>query len=386
MTASIYLDYAATTPVDPAVADAMVNCLTLDGNFANPASRSHRLGWLAEEAVDVARHQIADVVNADAREIIFTSGATESNNLAIKGAMQALAKAGDKRNHIITLGTEHKAVLDVCAYLQTQGFEVSYLTPDKYGRFSAEQLKTSLQDNTALVTVMHVNNETGVTQDIAGLADVCRAEGVLLHCDAAQSVGKCKIDLQQLGVDLMSFSAHKAYGPKGIGALYIRRRPRVNVVAQIHGGAHERGFRSGTLPTHQIVGMGKAFELAEQLREQEAQRLSVLRDKLWAGLQQLSCVRLNGSLAHQVPHILNVSFGTLDSQQLMPALAPLAVSSGSACTSATMTPSHVLSAMGVSNEYAHSAIRLSIGRFTSEDEINFAISHIYEVVSKLTSA
>jgi len=378
---TVYLDYASTTPVDPAVAEAMMACLTLDGNFANPASRSHRPGWMAEEAVDIARHQIADLVNADAREIVFTSGATESNNLAIKGAVSAVDQ---EKKHIITVASEHKAVIDVFEYLASTGVDVTFIKPGSDGLVSVSQLEQALTPNTVLVSIMHVNNETGVIQDIQNLGAVCKAHGILFHCDAAQSTGKCDIDLAELPVDLMSFSAHKTYGPKGIGALYIRRRPKVNVHAQMHGGAHEKGFRSGTLPTHQIVGMGKAFELAGQKRQSEQARIGQLRDSLWQKIKHLPDIRLNGNETQRVGNTLNVSFGKLDGQQLMPALMPLAVSSGSACTSATMTPSHVLTAMGVDNIHAHSAIRISLGRFTTEEEVNFAADHIISVVSKLT--
>lgn len=382
MRQNIYLDYAATTPVDPAVADAMTACLTLDGNFANPASRSHGPGWMAEEAVDIARHQIADLVNVDGREIIFTSGATESTNIALKGAVEASAAAS---NHIITVRTEHKATIDTCEYLQSQGVDVTFLTPDSTGLISLEQLDEALQSNTLLVSVMHVNNETGVIQNIQAIALWCQSKGVLMHCDAAQSTGKCKLDLAATPIDLMSFSAHKTYGPKGIGALFVRRSPRVKVAAQMHGGAHERGYRSGTLPTHQIVGMGKAFELAGEVLVAEQARLTEYRDILWNVLQHLPDVHLNGHPTERVANTLNISFGKLDSQQLMPALAPLAVSSGSACTSATMTPSYVLTAMGIEDAYANSALRLSLGRFTTAEEVNFAAQHIFDVVTKLAA-
>ncbi|MFC3094676.1 IscS subfamily cysteine desulfurase [Alteromonas sediminis] len=379
---TIYLDYASTTPVDPAVAKVMMDCLTLDGNFANPASRSHRPGWMAEEAVDIARHQIADAVNADAREIIFTSGATESNNLAIKGAVDAIAQ---ENKHIITVATEHKAIIDVFEYLTTKGVEVTYLKPAKDGLVSVSQLEEAIRPHTVLVSIMHVNNETGVIQDIERLGAVCRDHNILFHCDAAQSTGKCDIDLSTMPVDLMSFSAHKTYGPKGIGALFIRRKPKVQIIAQMHGGAHERGFRSGTLPTHQIVGMGKAFEIAAQERLHEQARIGQLRDTLWESVRHLPDIRLNGHASRRVANTLNISFGQLDSQQLMPALMPLAVSSGSACTSATMTPSHVLTAMGVDQVHAHSAIRISLGRFSTNEEVDFAANHIVDVVSKLTA-
>jgi cysteine desulfurase len=383
MQLTIFLDYASTTPVDPAVADAMIACLTLEGNFANPASRTHRPGWMAEEAVDIARHQIADLVNADAREIIFTSGATESNNLAIKGALSANSQKG---KHIITMATEHKAVLDVFDYLATQGFDVTVLNPEANGLLNLTTLEQNLREDTALVSVMFVNNETGVIQDIDAIGNLCRERNILFHSDAAQATGKVAIDLAELPVDLMSFSAHKTYGPKGIGALYIRRRPKIHVDPQIHGGAHERGFRSGTLPTHQIVGMGKAFELAGQQLADEQARIRALRDMLWEGIKDLPGIVRNGEPDRCVANILNISVGTLDSQRFLPALAPLAVSSGSACTSATMTPSHVLTAMGIDDEHAHSAIRLSLGRFSTKDDVERAIRQLRQVVLSFTDA
>lgn len=383
MNTSIFLDYASTTPVDPVVAKAMMGCLTLEGNFANPASRTHGPGWLAEEAVDIARHQVADLVKADAREIIFTSGATESNNLAIKGALSANS---DKGRHIVTLATEHKAVLDVFTAMESKGYEVTQLNTQANGRVDIEQLRNAIREDTALVSVMYVNNETGVIQDIAEIGNLCRQREVIFHTDAAQATGKVAIDLQTLPVDLMSFSAHKTYGPKGIGALFIRRRPRVLVDAQMHGGAHERGFRSGTLPTHQIVGMGKAFELAGEHLAKASEVITSHRNTLWQGIQDLPDIQLNSDSDYSVPHIMNISLGTLDSQRFLPALAPLALSSGSACTSATMTPSHVLTAMGISNDYAHSAIRISFGRFTTASDITTAIEKIREVTLAFTQA
>ena len=380
---SIFLDYASTTPVDPVVADAMMQCLTLDGNFANPASRTHRPGWMAEEAVDIARHQIADLVNADAREIVFTSGATESNNLAIKGALSANP---DRGKHIITLATEHKAVLDVFSHLATQGYDVTVLQPNANGMLDIDVLKSHLREDTALVSAMFVNNETGVVQDIAAIGEACHGNNTLFHCDAAQATGKLPIDLSTLPVDLMSFSAHKTYGPKGIGALFIRRRPKVNVDALIHGGAHERGFRSGTLPTHQIVGMGKAFEIAAERMDKDREYIGNLKQMLWNGIKDLPGIKRNGDAIHCVENILNISVGTLDSQRFLPALAPLAVSSGSACTSATMTPSHVLTAMGIDDEHAHSAIRLSLGRFSTKDDVEFAIEQLKKIVVTFTEA
>ena len=383
MQTSIFLDYASTTPVDPLVAEAMMSCLTLEGNFANPASRTHQLGWMAEEAVDIARHQVADLLNADAREIVFTSGATESNNLAIKGVLSANP---DKGKHIVTVATEHKAVLDVFEYLKTRGYTVTVLNPQPNGLIDLSQLREAITHDTALVSVMHVNNETGVIQNIAQIGQLCRDSGVIFHTDAVQAVGKVPIDLTRLPVDLMSFTAHKVYGPKGIGGLYIRRRPQIKVDAQMHGGAHERGFRSGTLATHQIVGMGKAFEVAGERLSDDKQRIQGLRDALWQGLKDLPNIRLNTDFDHAVANVLNISLGTLDSQRFLPALSPLAVSSGSACTSATMTPSHVLTAMGMSDAHAHSAIRLSVGRFSTEQDIDFAIQKIREVTLALTDA
>lgn len=376
----IYLDYSATTPVDPRVAEKMMQCLTLDGTFGNPASRSHRYGWQAEEAVDVARNNIAELINADPREIVFTSGATESDNLAIKGA--ALANQ-HKGRHIITLTTEHKAVLDTCEQLEREGFEVTYLNPQANGLLSLEQLEQALRDDTVLVSVMHVNNEIGVIQDIASIGEMCRSREILFHVDATQSVGKIPVDLNELKVDLMSFSAHKIYGPKGIGALYVSRKPKVKVDAQIHGGGHERGMRSGTLPVHQIVGMGEAYRLARLEMAEEAVRLATLRDRLWAGISQIKDVFLNGTEASSAPNILNVSFAYVDGESLIMTLKDLAVSSGSACTSASLEPSYVLKALGLNDELAHSSIRFSVGRFTTEEEIDYSISLIGKSISRL---
>ncbi|MGK3143332.1 IscS subfamily cysteine desulfurase [Pantoea sp. C2G6] len=376
----IYLDYAATTPADPRVASKMMQFLTLDGTFGNPASRSHRFGWQAEEAVDVARNQIAELVNADPREIIFTSGATESDNLAIKGAAHAHQARG---RHIITSQTEHKAVLDSCQQLEREGFAVTYLTPAANGIISPDQLRAALRDDTILVTLMQVNNETGVIQDIAAFGELCRERGILFHVDATQSVGKLPIDLSQLPVDLMSFSAHKLYGPKGIGALYVRRKPRVQIAAQIHGGGHERGMRSGTLPVHQIVGMGEAFRIAAEERETEMARLQRLRDRLWQGISSLPGVTLNGDLQQGAPNIVNLSFAEVEGESLIMALKDLALSSGSACTSASLEPSYVLRALGVSEELAHSSLRFSLGRFTTEEEIDYAIALVQKSVTRL---
>lgn len=376
----IYLDYAATTPADPRVASKMMQFLTLDGTFGNPASRSHRFGWQSEEAVDVARNQIAELVNADPREIIFTSGATESDNLAIKGAAHAHQARG---KHIITSQTEHKAVLDSCQQLEREGFAVTYLTPTANGIISPDQLRAALRDDTILVTLMHVNNETGVIQDIAAFGELCREREILFHVDATQSVGKLPIDLSQLPVDLMSFSAHKLYGPKGIGALYVRRKPRVQIAAQIHGGGHERGMRSGTLPVHQIVGMGEAYRIAAEERETEMARLQTLRDRLWQGISTLPDVTLNGDLQQSAPNILNLSFADVEGESLIMALKDLALSSGSACTSASLEPSYVLRALGLSEELAHSSLRFSLGRFTTEEEIDYAIALVQKSVTRL---
>ncbi|KGD77234.1 cysteine desulfurase [Pantoea agglomerans] len=376
----IYLDYAATTPADPRVASKMMQFLTLDGTFGNPASRSHRFGWQSEEAVDVARNQIAELVNADPREIIFTSGATESDNLAIKGAAHAHQARG---KHIITSQTEHKAVLDSCQQLEREGFAVTYLTPAANGIISPDQLRAALRDDTILVTLMHVNNETGVIQDIAAFGELCREREILFHVDATQSVGKLPIDLSQLPVDLMSFSAHKLYGPKGIGALYVRRKPRVQIAAQIHGGGHERGMRSGTLPVHQIVGMGEAYRIAAEERETEMARLQTLRDRLWQGISTLPDVTLNGDLQQSAPNILNLSFADVEGESLIMALKDLALSSGSACTSASLEPSYVLRALGLSEELAHSSLRFSLGRFTNEEEIDYAIALVQKSVTRL---
>ena len=376
----IYLDYAATTPADPRVASKMMQFLTLDGTFGNPASRSHRFGWQSEEAVDVARNQIAELVNADPREIVFTSGATESDNLAIKGAAHAHQARG---KHIITSQTEHKAVLDSCQQLEREGFDVTYLTPATNGIISPDQLRAALRDDTILVTLMQVNNETGVIQDIAAFGEICREREILFHVDATQSVGKLPIDLSQLPVDLMSFSAHKLYGPKGIGALYVRRKPRVQIAAQIHGGGHERGMRSGTLPVHQIVGMGEAYRIAAEERETEMARIQALRDRLWQGISALPDVTLNGDLQQSAPNILNLSFADVEGESLIMALKDLALSSGSACTSASLEPSYVLRALGLSEELAHSSLRFSLGRFTTEEEIDYAIALVQKSVTRL---
>lgn len=376
----IYLDYSSTTPVDPRVAEKMKECLSMEGNFGNPASRSHKFGWVAEEAVDIARNNIADLVNADPREIVFTSGATESNNLAIKGAANFYKKRG---KHIITLKTEHKAVLDTTRQLEREGFEVTYMLPKANGLVDIEELKANMRDDTVLVSIMHVNNEIGVIQDIGQIGEICRERKIIFHVDAAQSTGKVPIDLQTLKVDLMSFSGHKTYGPKGIGALYVCRKPRVRIEAQIHGGGHERGMRSGTLATHQIVGMGEAFRLAKEEMATENERIKMLRDKLWNGIKDMEEVYLNGDLEQRVAHNLNVSFNFVEGESLIMALKDMAVSSGSACTSASLEPSYVLRALGLNDELAHSSIRFSFGRFTTEEEIDYVINVIHNSIDKL---
>ena len=376
----IYLDYAATTPVDPRVAQVMAKCLTLDGNFGNPASRSYRFGWMAEEAVDIARNQVSDALNCDPREIVFTSGATESNNLAIKGVADGYASKG---KHIITVNTEHKAVLDTCEYLQAQGFDVTYLQVGTDGLVNLSELEGAMREDTILVSVMHVNNELGVTQDIESIGKLCRQHNVLFHVDGAQSVGKVAIDLNELPVDLLSMSAHKFYGPKGMGALYVRRRPKINLEAQIHGGGHERGMRSGTLATHQIVGMGEAIELASRDMEAENERIKALRIALWNGLSKIEGVCLNGHEEKRIAGILNVSFADVDGESLMMGLNDIAVSSGSACTSASLEPSYVLKALGRSDQLAHAGIRFSVGRFTTQDDIDYVVNKVTDVTNRL---
>ena len=374
----IYMDYSATTPVDPRVADKMIPYLR--EQFGNPASRSHMYGWTAEKAVEDAREQVAALVNADSREIIWTSGATEGNNLALKGAAQFYKTKG---KHIITVKTEHKAVLDVVRELERQGFEATYLQPQDNGLITIEQLAEAIRPDTILVSVMLVNNEIGVIQPIDEIGELCRSKGIIFHCDAAQATGKVHIDLEKTKVDLMTFTAHKTYGPKGIGALYVRRKPRVRIEAQMHGGGHERGMRSGTLPTHQIVGMGEAFRLAKEEMDTEIVRIKALRDRLAAGLQEMEEVYINGDMAHRVPHNLNVSFNYVEGESLIMAIKDLAVSSGSACTSASLEPSYVLRALGRSDELAHSSIRFTFGRFTTEEDIDFTIKLIKEKVAKL---
>ncbi len=376
----IYLDYSATTPVDPRVAQKMSDCLLTDGNFGNPASRSHVYGWLAEEAVEEARTQVAKLLNCDPREIVWTSGATESDNLAIKGVAEANGKS---RRHIVTSMIEHKAVLDTCAYLETKGYDVTYLQPGPSGIVEPEQVAAALQSDTLLVSLMHVNNEIGVINDIAAIGEVCRAAGVLFHVDAAQSAGKVPVDLATMKVDLMSLSAHKMYGPKGVGALYVRRLPPVRLAPQIHGGGHERGMRSGTLATHQIVGMGEAARILRECMDTENVRIATLRNRLWSHLKQMDGVSVNGDLDRRLPGNLNVAFAGIDGETLMIALDDIAVSTGSACTSATVEPSYVLRALGVPDDLAHASLRFTVGRFTTEDDIDRAARRVVEVVERL---
>lgn len=374
----VYLDYSATTPVDPRVVDKMVPWLY--ESYGNPASRSHSFGWEAEAAVEQARADVAALINADPREVVWTSGATESNNLAIKGAAHFYAERG---KHVITLKTEHKAVLDPCRELEREGYEVTYLDVQENGLVDLQALAAAMRPDTVLVSVMFVNNEIGVIQDVQAIGEMCRERGIIFHVDAAQATGKVEIDLQTLKVDLMSFCAHKTYGPKGIGALYIRRKPRVRIEAQMHGGGHERGFRSGTLATHQIVGMGEAFRLAKLEMQTENERIRMLRDRLWAGISDIEEVYLNGDFEQRVPHNLNVSFNYVEGESLIMAIKELAVSSGSACTSASLEPSYVLRALGRNDELAHSSIRFTLGRFTTEADIDFAISLLKRRVDKL---
>ncbi|RRV78918.1 IscS subfamily cysteine desulfurase [Stutzerimonas stutzeri] len=376
----IYLDYSATTPVDPRVAEKMIECLTNEGNFGNPASRSHAFGWKAEEAVENARRQVAELVNADPREIVWTSGATESDNLAIKGVAHFYASKG---KHIVTTKIEHKAVLDTTRQLEREGFEVTYIEPGEDGIVTPAMVEAALREDTILVSVMHVNNEIGTINDITAIGELTRARGILFHVDAAQSTGKVEIDLEKMKVDLMSFSAHKTYGPKGVGALYVRRKPRVRLEAQMHGGGHERGMRSGTLATHQLVGMGEAFRIAKQEMEQENERIRALRDRFYKQVEHLEELYVNGSMTARVPHNLNLSFNYVEGESLIMALKDLAVSSGSACTSASLEPSYVLRALGRNDELAHSSIRFTFGRFTTEEEIDYAAQKVCEAVTKL---
>ena len=376
----IYMDYSATTPVDPRVAEAMCKYLTPDGDFGNPASRSHHYGWKAEEAVDKARRDVAALLNADPREIVWTSGATESDNLALKGVAHFYKKKG---KHIITCKTEHKAVLDSCRQLEREGFEITYMDPEPNGLIDLEKLENAMRDDTILVSIMHVNNEIGVIQDITAIGEMTRARKILFHVDAAQSAGKISIDLAEMKVDLMSLSAHKIYGPKGIGALYVRRKPRVRIEAQMHGGGHERGMRSGTLATHQIVGMGEAFRIAREEMDAENAHIMAMRNRLWDGIKEMEEVYLNGDLEHRVAGNLNVSFNYVEGESLVMALKNMAVSSGSACTSASLEPSYVLRAIGREDELAHSSIRFSIGRFTTDEEVDEVIADLQEQVARL---
>lgn len=375
----IYLDYSATTPVDPRVAEKMIPFIT--EHFGNPASRSHPFGWTAEKAVEIAREEVARLVGADPREIVWTSGATESNNLAIKGA--ANFYAASKGKHILTIATEHKAVIDTVRELERVGFTATYLQPEPNGLVDLAKFKAAIQPDTVLASVMLVNNEIGVIQDIEALGNICRENGVIFHVDAAQATGKVAINLEKLPVDLMSFSAHKTYGPKGVGALYVRRKPRIRIEAQMHGGGHERGMRSGTLATHQIVGMGEAFRIAREEMEFENARIRKLRDKLLHGLQTIEETYVNGDLEHRIPHNLNISFNYVEGESLIMAIKDIAVSSGSACTSASLEPSYVLRALGRNDELAHSSIRFSIGRFTTEADVDYTIELLKNKVSKL---
>jgi cysteine desulfurase len=374
------MDYSATTPVDERVAAKMSECLTKQGHFGNPASRSHPFGWRADELVEEARENVAKLLGADAKEIVWTSGATESDNLAIKGAALFNVKKG---KHIVTLKTEHKAVLDTCRQLEREGFEITYLDPLENGLLDLDVFTAALRDDTTVVSIMHVNNEIGVIQDLAAIGKITRERGIVFHVDAAQSPGKVAIDVNEMNVDLMSLCAHKVYGPKGIGALYVRRKPRIRLEAQIHGGGHERGMRSGTLATHQIVGMGEAFRIAHEEMGVENERMRVLRDRLWAGFVDMEEIYLNGDLAKRIPGNLNVSFNFVEGESLIMSMKDIAVSSGSACTSASLEPSYVLRAIGRNDELAHSSIRFTIGRFTTEEEVDFTIKQTRDAVEKL---
>ncbi|VAW93329.1 Cysteine desulfurase =_ IscS [hydrothermal vent metagenome] len=380
MKTPIYFDYSATTPVDKRVAEKMCDCLTLEGNFGNPSSRSHPFGWAADDAVEQARKDVAALINANPKEIVWTSGATESDNLAIKGVAHFYHKKG---KHIITSKTEHKAVLDSCRQLEREGYEVTYLDPQTNGLIDIDQLKAAMRDDTILVSIMHVNNEIGVINDITAIGEITRERGIVFHVDAAQSAGKVELDMEKMKVDLLSLSAHKIYGPKGVGALFVRRKPRIRVEAQMHGGGHERGMRSGTLATHQLVGMGEAFRIAKEEMQQDNERIIKLRDRLFDGLKDIEEVYINGDMEHRVPHNVNISFNYVEGESLMMALKDLAVSSGSACTSSSLEPSYVLRAIGRNDELAHSSIRFTLGRFTTEEEIDFAIKQIIENITKL---
>ena len=380
MKSPIYFDYAATTPVDPRVAQKMSECLLAEGKFGNPASRSHKFGWEAEEALEMARRHMADLLNCDPREIVWTSGATESDNLGIKGVAQFYKSKG---KHIVTSKIEHKAVLDTCRHLEREGFEVTYLEPGTDGIISPESVAAAIREDTTIVSIMHVNNEIGVVNDIAAIGEVTRAAKVFFHVDAAQSAGKIGIDLDELKVDLMSFSAHKIYGPKGVGALFVRRKPRVRLEAQMHGGGHERGMRSGTLATHQLVGMGEAFRIAKEEMHEEGERFLALRQRLWDGFNGMEEVYVSGDMNHQIPGITNISFNLVEGESLIMSLPDIALSSGSACTSASLEPSYVLRALGLNDELAHSSLRFSIGRFTTEENVDQAISSVRTAVEKL---
>tara|TARA_B100000989_G_scaffold51452_1_gene34247 strand:+ start:2717 stop:3937 length:1221 start_codon:yes stop_codon:yes gene_type:complete len=377
---TIYLDYASTTPVDPRVATKMMEFLTPDGEFGNPASRSHKFGWKADEAVEQSRSHVANLVNCDPREIVWTSGATEADNLAIKGVARFYKSRG---NHIITSKIEHKAVLDPCRQLEREGFEVTYLDPDDKGVISPNQVKSAIKDSTVLVSIMHINNELGTINDIERIGEITRDKGIFFHVDAAQSTGKIQIDLQKMPVDLMSFSAHKTYGPKGVGALYVRRKPRVRLEALIHGGGHERGMRSGTLATHQIVGMGEAFRIAKEEMNEDHGKVIKFHQKFLEKVNEIDHVYINGDLNNKVPNILNVSFNFVEGESLIMGLKDIAVSSGSACTSASLEPSYVLRALGRKDELAHSSIRFSFGRFTSDDDVNNTLDILGNVVHRL---
>ena len=376
----IYLDYLSTTPVDPRVVEAMTQCVSLDGVVGNPASRSHQYGWKAEEAIENARCQVAELINADPREVVWTSGATESDNLAIKGAAHFYQRKG---KHIITSKIEHKAVLDTCRQLEREGFEVTYLEPNTDGLTTPEMIADAIREDTSVVSVMHANNEIGVVNDIAGIGEVCRARGVIYHVDAAQSTGKLPLDMEAMKVDLLSISAHKMYGPKGIGALYVRRKPRVRIEAQMHGGGHERGMRSGTLATHQIVGLGEAARIANEEMQAEGERLRALRQRFWDAINDIPEVHINGSRDHRLPGALNVSFAFVEGESLLMSLKDLAISSGSACTSASLEPSYVLRALGLNDELAHSSLRFSFGRFTTEENVDRAATSVRHAVDKL---
>jgi len=380
MNVPIYLDYLSTTPVDPRVVEAMTRCLSMDGVFGNPASRSHQYGWKAEEAIENARCQVAELINADPREVVWTSGATESDNLAIKGAAHFYQRKG---KHIITSKIEHKAVLDTCRQVEREGFEVTYLEPNEDGLTTPEMIASALREDTTVVSVMHANNEIGVVNDIAGIGEVCRERGVIYHVDAAQSTGKLPLDMEAMKVDLLSISAHKMYGPKGIGALYVRRKPRVRIEAQMHGGGHERGMRSGTLATHQIVGLGEAARIATEEMQAEGDRLMGLRQRFWDAINDIPQVHINGSRDHRLPGALNVSFAFVEGESLLMSLKDLAISSGSACTSASLEPSYVLIALGLNDELAHSSLRFSFGRFTTEDDVDQAAQSVRHAVDKL---